>query len=61
MSDIASPCVDVCRLQDGVCQGCFRDIGEIARWRAANDAEKRAILARAAARRERNEFGAPRR
>lgn len=60
MSEVRSPCVDVCSLApDGVCLGCFRHIDEIARWAAADDSEKRQILARAAARRDGNESGKP--
>jgi uncharacterized protein len=32
----ASPCIGICRLDEssGLCVGCFRTIGEIARWGA---------------------------
>ena len=32
----ASPCIGICRLDEssGLCTGCFRTIGEIARWGA---------------------------
>lgn len=51
--DPPSPCIRVCRLDaDGrVCLGCGRTREEIARWRDAPPAERRAILARLAARR----------
>ena len=50
---VASPCVGVCRmLPDGsVCEGCGRNLDEIARWGMALAQERRAILARVAARR----------
>ncbi|MBP0491403.1 DUF1289 domain-containing protein [Roseomonas indoligenes] len=49
-----SPCIGLCRLDEGeICQGCGRSIGEIAAWPSAGEAERRAILARAAGRRSR--------
>lgn len=45
---VASPCVNVCRLSmENICKGCFRTREEIVGWRAANDDERRAIIARA--------------
>ena len=32
MSDIASPCINVCQMQEGLCVGCLRTLDEIARW-----------------------------
>lgn len=51
--DPPSPCIGVCRLDPDrrVCLGCGRTLAEIARWRDASPAERRAILARLAARR----------
>jgi predicted Fe-S protein YdhL (DUF1289 family) len=48
MSDVASPCIDVCRMnaQTGFCDGCLRTIDEIASWSVYDDDEKRAVLAR---------------
>lgn len=48
-----SPCTGVCRIDaaTGLCAGCGRTVEEIARWPAADAEEKRAILARIAARR----------
>ena len=50
--EIASPCIDVCRMNasTGLCGGCFRTIDEIAAWSSADAAQKRAILAKADAR-----------
>ncbi len=50
----ASPCIGVCLMdpQSGRCRGCLRTIAEIANWYSADAAEKRAILARLAVRRE---------
>lgn len=50
---VASPCIGVCTLDDrGMCQGCFRTIGQIAEWSAASEARRRAIVEEAAARRQ---------
>ena len=49
---VASPCINVCVLDAAqrVCTGCGRSLDEIAAWGGASEAEKRAIVARAAAR-----------
>jgi predicted Fe-S protein YdhL (DUF1289 family) len=42
---VASPCVDVCRLDaQGLCIGCRRTIDEIAEWSRATEARRREIL-----------------
>ncbi|HEY0621809.1 DUF1289 domain-containing protein [Sphingomonas sp.] len=46
---IASPCVNICRMKDGLCEGCRRTLGEIAEWSTATDDRRREILARIAA------------
>lgn len=49
----ASPCVSICALdEDEVCTGCYRTADEITDWFLASNEEKRAIIARAAARRD---------
>lgn len=47
MNPVPSPCIEVCRMDErtGLCIGCYRTLEEIARWGAAGNAEKRAILA----------------
>ena len=47
MSAIASPCVNVCVMDEarGLCRGCYRTLDEIARWSIMNDADKRAVIA----------------
>jgi predicted Fe-S protein YdhL (DUF1289 family) len=54
MSGVASPCIDVCRMnaETGFCDGCFRTIDEIAAWSAYDDDEKRAVLAHVESRRQ---------
>lgn len=48
-----SPCVRNCCLDDAdVCIGCGRHLQEILRWSQADAAERAAINARAAARRD---------
>ncbi|HRP98214.1 MAG TPA: DUF1289 domain-containing protein [Rhodocyclaceae bacterium] len=44
---IASPCINVCRMNaaTGLCEGCFRSLDEIARWSAYDDEAKRRVLA----------------
>ena len=50
---VASPCINVCRMEDGLCAGCHRTIDEIARWANIGDEGKRLILAAVAQRRTR--------
>jgi predicted Fe-S protein YdhL (DUF1289 family) len=46
-SGVASPCVSVCKMSEtnGLCDGCFRTIDEIAHWGLYDDDEKRAVIA----------------
>jgi predicted Fe-S protein YdhL (DUF1289 family) len=41
-----SPCVNVCVMDaaSGLCRGCGRTIGEIARWADMDQAERRRIM-----------------
>jgi predicted Fe-S protein YdhL (DUF1289 family) len=52
---IATPCVKVCIVdgESGLCLGCFRTLGEVARWSALDDAERGAIMAALPSRRSR--------
>jgi predicted Fe-S protein YdhL (DUF1289 family) len=52
-SNPASPCIGICLMDPATrtCRGCLRTIDEIAGWYAASATEKRALLARLAARR----------
>lgn len=54
MNELASPCIDVCRMnaETGFCDGCFRTIDEIASWSAYDDDAKRDVLARVESRRQ---------
>jgi predicted Fe-S protein YdhL (DUF1289 family) len=50
----ASPCIGICLIDpsSGYCRGCLRNIAEIATWYEASAAEKHAILARIAQRKQ---------
>jgi len=54
VSAVASPCVNVCVMEEtrGLCRGCYRTLDEIARWSMMQDAEKRQVLAHVEARKE---------
>ncbi len=44
-SEMASPCIDICRLNDDQkCIGCGRSGEEIARWQQYTDAERRFLM-----------------
>lgn len=46
-----SPCVDVCRLDEqDICLGCGRSLDEVGDWLLSNEAERAAIVKRAAER-----------
>ena len=51
---MASPCTRVCRIHPltGWCEGCFRRLAEIGAWPSMDTAERRAVLALAAERRQ---------
>lgn len=49
-TDLASPCIQICRIEAGICQGCGRTLDEITRWPGATPLVKRIILAAAKAR-----------
>lgn len=50
---VASPCINVCRMEGGFCSGCFRTLDEIACWANVDDEARRRILAAVAQRRAR--------
>ena len=41
---IASPCVQICRMQGDMCIGCLRTLEEITDWSKLSDSEKLAVL-----------------
>jgi predicted Fe-S protein YdhL (DUF1289 family) len=54
MTSIASPCVNVCRIDpdSGLCAGCLRTLDEIAGWSGYSDEQKRAVIQALANRRQ---------
>ncbi|QIB32880.1 DUF1289 domain-containing protein [Ancylobacter pratisalsi] len=47
-TSISTPCVSVCTLdaRGQFCLGCGRTLEEIGAWRAMNESERRAVMAR---------------
>ena len=43
---IESPCVRICKLEDGVCIGCGRTQDEIREWVILTDEERNVIMQR---------------
>jgi predicted Fe-S protein YdhL (DUF1289 family) len=42
---VLSPCIGVCTMaEDGLCHGCHRTSGEIARWIHMNDDERLRLM-----------------
>ena len=43
--DIPTPCISVCRVSadNGLCEGCFRTLGEISAWGRSTAANKREL------------------
>ena len=43
--DIPTPCISVCRVNadNGLCEGCFRTLGEISAWGRSTPANKREL------------------
>ena len=39
-----SPCVQICKLIDSVCVGCFRTTEEIAMWSKYTDKERKEVI-----------------
>ena len=52
---IATPCVKVCIVdgESGLCLGCYRTLGEVARWSVLAEAEREEIIAALPGRRAR--------
>lgn len=44
-SPVLSPCIGLCEIAaDGLCEGCHRSLGEIARWGGMQDAERLRLM-----------------
>lgn len=42
---VLTPCTGVCQLAgDGLCDGCYRNTDEIARWSLMDDRERRRLM-----------------
>ena len=44
--DIQSPCVKICKLEDGICIGCGRTQDEIREWVVMTDKQREEIMER---------------
>ena len=51
---VPSPCIGTCRMNErsGLCEGCLRNLDEIAAWSQASNPHKLAIMAQIVKRRE---------
>ncbi|HEY2177356.1 MAG TPA: DUF1289 domain-containing protein [Caulobacteraceae bacterium] len=52
---IVTPCVKVCIVdgESGLCLGCFRTLGEVARWSALSEVERSVLMTELPGRRDR--------
>ena len=41
---VDAPCIDICRFEDGICQGCGRTAWEIADWQSYSPYKRAGIL-----------------
>ena len=41
---VNAPCIDICRFEDGICQGCGRTAWEIADWQSYSPYQRASIL-----------------
>lgn len=39
-----SPCIGVCKMNAGICIGCFRTLSEIAQWREKTQDQKQLVV-----------------
>lgn len=46
--EVASPCIQVCMIEDDVCIGCYRTQDEVREWFYATNERKQEILERVA-------------
>ncbi|WP_462137068.1 DUF1289 domain-containing protein [Candidatus Mycalebacterium sp.] len=40
----ASPCVNICKVENGLCIGCMRTVAEIRAWKTSSNNKKLAII-----------------
>lgn len=43
---MASPCVGICKVEEGTCTGCLRTLDEIRDWTKMTDEEREQIMER---------------
>ena len=41
---ISTPCIKICVMENDLCVGCGRTLGEIASWGSMREVERRAIM-----------------
>ena len=41
---ISTPCTKICVIENGLCIGCGRTLGEIAAWGSMHEAQRREIM-----------------
>jgi uncharacterized protein len=44
LGNVPSPCIKVCRIEDGFCVGCKRTLDEIRDWMILSDYEQKKLL-----------------
>jgi predicted Fe-S protein YdhL (DUF1289 family) len=44
LGTVPSPCIKVCRIEDGFCVGCKRTLDEIRDWMILSDYEQKKLL-----------------
>jgi uncharacterized protein len=44
LGNVPSPCIKVCRIEDGLCVGCKRTLDEIRDWMILSDYEQRKLI-----------------
>jgi uncharacterized protein len=44
LGTVPSPCIKVCRIEDGLCVGCKRTLDEIRDWMILSDYEQKKLL-----------------
>lgn len=55
MSNIESPCIKTCIIDNGLCKGCFRTLEEISQWRKISNKDKEKIIQNCERRIEKND------
>lgn len=44
--EVESPCIGLCRLDNGVCIGCYRTTEEVVEWYNYDNEQKQAVIDR---------------